>query len=237
MQTHGMLPMVDAPITLAQAINDLMLQLCDAHAGTDYPIFDRVLEFVCHNVEPGEPILGSPLHDWYDGNILHAIVNLAFVTSSHALENDFPCLSRAQMHNALNCCFKLISSGRCDPGFQDYYQDTPFTLCEKLIKDSKRDFPVLMYGVPRELHSMIPDFMYLFRHGKNLRLMQNFLVRRFLHRKRRQWAVRVIEDRFLECMLSPYTAIGRRMMRKRARHFYDTARLLEVPSDVTIIAV
>lgn len=226
MENYGMLPMVDAPVTLAQAIDDLMMQLCEQHAGTEYPIFDRVWEFVCDNVEPGGHIVGSPLHNWYDGNLLHAIVSVSFIPHSHTLEHDFPCLSKAQMHNALNCCFKLIASGRCDPGFLDYYQDTPLSLCDKLLNDSNKPRQNLTHGVPRELCALIPDFMYVFRHGKNLRLMQNFLVRRFLERKRRQWAVRVIENRYLECMMSPYTAIGQRMLAKRARRFYEIAKLL-----------
>lgn len=157
------------------------------------------------------------LYNWYYGNFLSKVVTMVFqpYLYSDSLCNDLfeKRLSHIQMLDSIWTCYFLIVHGYCDPAVQDYYDDTAYSYVANFHKDSK--------DLPYDLRRHIKSFMYIFRAGKDIVLIQQYYVKRWYKRyiKRRKSAVAIIEKHWLEYILNPNTRVGYRKMKAIEKHF------------------
>lgn len=196
---------------LEQSLNDEF----DQYAGKDTLFFDKLINKVIdeckvHNINPST-IFNSTLYSWYYGNIIHAFVSYIVIPKNMHTNGSDTVLSNAQIDELLYVIYKLVITYDINIQFEDYYGMTPYDSAQKL-------------GTQIKLYKH-EQLLYVLKHNKNIKLMQNFLIQRYISRKRhtarRLAAAQVITKRALEFVLSPYTSVGQRLLKRRAFEFHE----------------
>jgi hypothetical protein len=199
----------------------LMLMLTSAyhkHAGTDQLFFEDVIgsfeeEWERANVNIAS-ILNTPVYKWYYGNIVHGI--LTCIVYPFFCMDDPPRLTKFQVREAVRVIYKLLLKYDLEVDAKDYYDMSP------------KEYVLELRGMEDTAYKDEIDLLFhvLFR-TRRMNKCQVKSVQRYLkwnrEQKRRKAAVVVIENRVFETMLSPYTALGCKLIKKRALHFYQLA--------------
>lgn len=227
------------PESLALMAHDEALHLYVMHAGSDYDIFGTWYENVQHACLSAQidahTVLSFPLYNWYYGNALHMI--LCFMLFPSALTNmayvdnlrPAPFMSEKQYNNAIYVMFHMIAKGEVHLSMQDYYQMAPIQLFRFMYASITKYFkdPTGEHRFPAYIQNLSGRITFLLSKGDQMRSTQNAYVRRFLAHKRQAkreaHAIKVIENRFLEHVLNPYTSVGMRLLSRRATRFYQVA--------------
>lgn len=165
-------------------------------------------------------VFNKRFYDWYYGNLCHHIIHLVYYPECGMSPITF--MSKEQACDALFCCYELFLNDECSSTLKDYYGESgKHILAQRLhVSDVSQTLPIY-------LKELIPTFIYLFSKGTDIKSIQGRYIYNYLQRKREfaklKWAVGIIESRFLEVALSPYTKIGKRLLQKRSNLFYKRA--------------
>lgn len=197
----------------------LMLMLTSAyhtHAGTDKLFFEDLIgsfekEWKDANVNIAN-CLNAPAYMWYYGNIVHGI--LTCIAYPYFYEDDPPRLTKCQVREAVRVIYKLLLKYDLELDAKDYYEMSP------------KEYVLELRGMEDTAYKDEIDLLFhvMFR-TRRMNRCQVKSVQRYLKWKREHLkaAVAVIENRMLETIMSPYTAIGCRLIKKRASRFYELA--------------
>lgn len=205
---------------IVEELDNLLAIHFEEHAGKDHLYFESVVNDIitkchAHDINPAD-IFNSASYSWYYGNIVHGILLYITMPQIMMISQNNQQLSPRQIREAIYVLYTLLIKYDININHADYYGETPAAFLKKrrLMRYTSTDPKTL-----RELN-------YLIKHNKHLKLMQNFLIRRYISRKqqaaRREAAAKVITQRALEYILNPDTPAGSRLLAKRAARFYAT---------------
>lgn len=227
--------------SLAMMAHDEAVRLYTDHAGSDFDVIGTWYETVqhaCHSAGRSvESVMSFPLYYWYYGNSLHLLLCLmlcpsaitAMMNEDGVVTSTSVFMSEKQCHNTIYVMFLMISKGEVSIDENDYFSMSPVTLLRFMVTSVTKHFRRLSEssGFPSYILQFSGKIEYILTRGPQLRTRQNHYIRRFLQWKQemrqKKSAVMVIEDRFLEHVLSPYTNVGIRILQKRATRFASMA--------------
>lgn len=216
------------PYDLLNNFNKCIDELFVQHSNTDVKIFTTALE----KFPQVKPYLNTTLYDWYFGTFLNKIVTMVFQPYLYDPDFDYwqisgrydsqsqpnlKRLSHVQLRDALWTLYHLIINDYCDPSVKDYYDLTPLEYISTTNK--------LLIILDQDILDFIPRFSFILRHGKSLVQFQQSFVKKWYseYMRRRRAAVGVFESRWLEIIMNPDTAPGKRKFQKIQAHFYELA--------------
>lgn len=189
-------------------------------SGTKTLFFQRIVDETikrcnAENIDP-RSVFSTAAYSWYYGNIVNGMVYYIVAPYISKMKY-YRELSDSQTCEALYVLYKLLLTYDIDTDFPDYYDEFPIVMVDTALQN-----------YPNNKHIQL--LKRILTQTKNLKLMQNFLIRRFNHRMRQQAARRtaaamIITKRALEYVLNPDTPAGKRLLQKRSKQFYELATL------------
>ena len=164
-----------------------------------------------HKAVKIEDIYSSQIYNWYYGNSIHFLTYLILqpqlYTSQVQLEPPF-------IHSILRKMYDLLVRYKCSISLKDYYNTTPY---ESMV-DIKSTAHYVKFYLNKPQTALLS---MLLKHGSNITNVQKDILKitaSRMHMKKKN-AVKKIEKWWFEIINSPYTEVGKKMLKKRSSEF------------------
>jgi hypothetical protein len=150
-------------------------------------------------------VFNSKIENWYHCNVLTFFYTMVYCSEVYFQEKE---LNTPQVYDCLRICYDLVTIYDCSVKERDYYDET--------LEEFMYVFPKL----PGKYY--YKAFLMIAKHGKNIKTIQNDLLRIKAERlrKKKKSAIQKIEEWWFNIVNNPYHAVGKRMLETRATEFY-----------------
>lgn len=165
-------------------------------------------------------VLNYPLEDWFLGNAVQDFLNLVFLPEMYMVEDPgYNYLTQRQVHDAACVLYRLVTFHGLSVDVADYYGEKPLAQLDSLAYSSRYD------TYPTYIQEYVGQFRAILKHGAKLIDIQHGVMLRFILRRRadkRKRAYNRIATWWFEICCSPYTAVGSRLLKRKAQQWLST---------------